>query len=121
MSAFGARHAAMHAALKDKGKYPHQVTIETNVGTVDDGYGHAVESWSEFLTTNASIVSTAVSEDNSRQQVQVDYTYVICFDYVAGITETMRVKFGTRIFEIKDVIDLRQRNIELELHCIEVS
>lgn len=119
MNAFFKRHQAMHRAHKLMGKYPHAITIEYDVGDTDDGYGHTTEDWQTYYETNANILNMSGEEHQDGQQVKVDYTHAICFDYVPGINERMRVLYGDRIFSIVRVLDIQERGLEIELQCVE--
>lgn len=40
--------------------------------------------------------------------------------YYPGITNSMRVVYGARIFNIKSVIDVKEQHKEMHLMCVEV-
>lgn len=54
----------------------------------------------------------------NRQNSEV--TIKITIRYLQGITPDMQILFGTRIFEIISIINVGERNCEMQLMCREV-
>ena len=46
-------------------------------------------------------------------------THRIKMRYVAGLTNKMRLVFGTRTFDILDIDNVEERNVEMILTCKE--
>ncbi len=53
------------------------------------------------------------------QSTQADVTHRITLRYMSGITPKMRVNYNSRIFDILSVINVGERNRELQLMCRE--
>lgn len=100
------------------GSLRHVVTIQQPVETQDD-YGQAVTSWRDVVTCPASIEPLSAREFFAAQQTKADVTHKVRLRYVAGIVPTMRLLFGSRIFQFSSVLNRDERNIELELLCKE--
>jgi SPP1 family predicted phage head-tail adaptor len=100
------------------GKLRHRIAIE-HVAETQAADGSVLENWSEYVFAHASIEPISGREYFAAQTTQADATHRICMRYLAGIEPKMRVKFGSRIFDILSVINIDERNRELQLMCRE--
>ncbi len=92
------------------GELRHRVTIQTLVLTAD-GIGGHTQAWNTFATVWASIDPVSEAEKLFAQRLETDYTHKIRIRKLAGITHTMRVQFGSRIFQIKGIrADLERKD-----------
>ena len=53
------------------------------------------------------------------QSTQADVTHRIVLRFLSVIIPKMRVKFGSRVFDILSIINVNERNRELQLMCRE--
>jgi SPP1 family predicted phage head-tail adaptor len=100
------------------GKLRYPVIIQKLVGTLDAA-GQEVLTWQTHGTRWASIEPLQGRELLSARLIQSEVTTRIRLRYLAGVKAKMRVLFGSRVFDIQDVINPEERNIELQLMCIE--
>lgn len=100
------------------GKLRHRVTIE-QVTEAQDTDGSVIETWSAFAIGQASIEPISGREYFAAQSTQADVTHRVSLRYLPGITPKMRVTFGSRVFDILSVINVDERNRELQLMCRE--
>jgi SPP1 family predicted phage head-tail adaptor len=100
------------------GKLRHRITIELVTETQDID-GSVIESWSAYATSQASIEPISGREYFAAQSTQADVTHRIRIRYLSGITPKMRVNYSSRIFDILSVININERNRELQLMCRE--
>jgi SPP1 family predicted phage head-tail adaptor len=100
------------------GKLRHRITIEESTET-QDADGSVTENWSAFAAAQGSIEPISGREYFSAQTTRADLTHRVNLRYVAGIMPKMRVRFGSRIFDILSVINVDERNRELQLMCRE--
>lgn len=100
------------------GKLRHRITIE-QADETQNLDGSVVESWSCYATVQASIEPISGREYIAAQSTQADVTHRISLRCLGGIIPKMRVNFGGRIFEILSVINVGERNVELQLMCRE--
>jgi SPP1 family predicted phage head-tail adaptor len=100
------------------GKLRHRIVIE-QVAETQDPDGSVIETWSSFANAQASIEPISGREYFAAQTTQTDMTHRINLRYIAGVKPKMRVKFGSRIFDILSVINVGERNRELQLMCRE--
>jgi len=100
------------------GKLRNRVTIE-QVAETQDSDGSVIETWSNYAGAQAAIEPISGREYFAAQTTQADVTHRISLRYVSGVTPKMRVKYGSRVFDILSVININERNRELQLMCRE--
>ena len=100
------------------GKLRHRIAIE-QVAEIQDSDGSVIETWSAFADVQASIEPISGREYFAAQTTQAEVTHRFSLRYVSGVTPKMRVKYGSRIFDILSVINVNERNRELQLMCRE--
>ncbi len=101
------------------GAMRHRLVLEqpTRLG---DGGGGAVESWVATAEVWAAVTPQAGSEHVAAEAVEGRITHVIDLRYRPGLAPAMRLRFGTRLFEILGVVDIGERRRRLRCHCREV-
>ena len=101
------------------GQLRHLVTIEQRSSTPDT-YGEPAQTWTTLHANQpASIEPLSGRELITAQAVQSDVTHRLRMRYVAGVQTKHRILFGSRVFDIRAVRDVNERNIELEMLCTE--
>ncbi len=101
------------------GKLRHRVTIQQQAQTRDE-YGGVVTTWQTFADRWAAIEPLSGRELFAAQQLANTVSIRVRLRYLAGVTPAMRVLYGTRTFSIQAVINVEERNEELQLLCEEV-
>jgi len=105
------------------GKLSKRITIQTPTETADS-YGEPDLSWSSYHECWASIEPVSGRELVASQQTQAMVSHLVRIRYKAGVTPRMRVKYmkdGTaRYFGIGSVVNVDERNEEMQLACSEV-
>lgn len=101
------------------GRLRHSIIIQSNTET-SDAAGGLVDSWSKFKARKADVVPLNGREYLSSQARQEKVTTRIRLRYTSGITAKMRVLWGTRVYDIKSVINRRERSKETILMCDEI-
>jgi SPP1 family predicted phage head-tail adaptor len=98
-----------------------QVTVEgTAEGTIAtrDASGEPVPTWPVFATRYADIEPLAGRELVAAQQRFAETTHQVRIRYLAGLnSKTMRLKQGTRVFDITGVLDKDDRHQEQIVYC----
>ena len=102
------------------GRLRHKVLIESETIT-QDAYGAPTRTWATFATVWASVMPLSGREYFEAGKTMSDVSTRIQIRYGTGITPQMRVKFGTRIYSIVSVINMDERNKEIELFCKEIA
>lgn len=101
------------------GRLNKRVTIQKLVEAAD-GYGDVTET----ATTNVATVWASVEPLTGREFIEAkaysaDVTHRVRMRYLSGITSKHQLRLGTRRLNIEAVINVGERNRELELMCKE--
>jgi SPP1 family predicted phage head-tail adaptor len=104
------------------GEYDHRVTICKNEPTTNDD-GQQVLNETDWIQRWASVRPVSGTERFGPQQVQADVTYRVRMHsdtQTRAITPEMwlKLKDGTQL-NIKRVVDLEGRKMEMEMECNE--
>ena len=102
------------------GQLRHRITIQSPVEH-GDKQGGSDSSFVDVTKTFARITPGAGREFYAQQALRPTLSHQITIRYRAGITPTMRVLFGTRVFDVRAVRDPEERHVWLELTCEEYT
>lgn len=105
--------------MNKPGKQRHKVIIQST-SQAADAYGALVDTWGTFATWWASISPITGREYFSEGKVNSEVTTRMRGRWISGILPAMRAKFGTRIYSIVAVINIDERNSEIEILAKEV-
>ncbi len=100
------------------GEMKHRIAIETKT-RVTDGMGGGTITWANFSTVWSKIEPRSANETFWAKHLEHRVTHKITIRYLAGVTSEMRIVFGARVFQIKGVRNLEERNRWLVLDCEE--
>ena len=105
----------------EAGKLRHTISIQQQ-STAQDSYGEAISTMTDiYANIKASISPLNGREFFSGEKFNSEITHKITMRYKANLLPKMKVKFGNRFFDIENIINLDERNIQLTLMCKEVS
>jgi SPP1 family predicted phage head-tail adaptor len=102
------------------GRLSHRVTVERATdGT--DAYGDQVQTWTALATVWAGIEPLSGREYLAASHVQADVSTRIVMRGIPGVTLTPkdRIRFGTRLFDIKQIVDVDLGGRELQIMTLE--
>lgn len=108
------------------GKYRHIVTFQRLKEAAKNTYGetsvNVEENWEDAFTARVGIFPLSGREalglEGDLRQGEISHRIVL--RYRTGVDSEMRIKFGTRIFEIiSPPVNAQERNNELLLFCKE--
>lgn len=86
-----------------------------------DSYGAPTQEWVTFLSRVRSLVEPLTGKEFfAAQKVDAEITHSVKIRYRTSIKPSMRLMFGTRYFDIKSVIDIKEERKEMHLMCTEV-
>lgn len=105
------------------GTLDQRVDIQSRTDTRDAVYGQPQASWSNFATdipANVMQREVGTPEPVVTAQQQTVLRIFLRMRYVPGVLSTMRVKHGTRYYQIQSVITVG-RNEETRLTCTEYN
>lgn len=103
-----------------------RIRIEQNTDSTLGADGSPDPVWSVYKVLWAAVVPVTGNERYDTQQMAGEVTHQIEADYVAGITDKMRAVWRTvtatgkpRVFDIKSVINVDERNRDLVMLAVE--
>ncbi len=106
--------------LINAGELNIQISIQAEYGPADT-YGQPGGSWADIATVYASMIQEGSREFYAAQKVNAEVTAVFKIWYIRGIHSRMRIKYGSRYFNILSEPDNPgQRNICLLMATKEV-
>lgn len=109
--------------MTDPGQRRHRITFQRFTG-VQDRFGDPLkgedENWTDAASLWASIKPVSGREFYAVEQSQSEVTHKIDCRYRAGLTTDMRIRFGSRRFEIISIIDWEERHESLLIMCKEL-
>jgi SPP1 family predicted phage head-tail adaptor len=91
--------------------------------TKQNEYGEPDPAKEQTVVENvwASISPILGKEYFQAEEIQSKTTTKIELDYFSGITRSMTVLYGSRMFEILSVIDIKEMHRTLQLMCKEID
>jgi SPP1 family predicted phage head-tail adaptor len=96
-----------------------RITIQ-QAAEVADGAGGYVRSWTSVATVWAEmIVERSGGEQVFAEQVQAAARFRFTIRYRSGVTAAMRVLYGTRVFNIRQIINPEEANVLLVIEAEE--
>lgn len=100
-------------------KFRHRVAVQS-VTESSDGQGGLTETWATVATVWASINPKKGWEKSQAMQIQTPITHEVKMRY-RSLTTKQRLLFGSRVFHIKEIINPEERNLFLNLQCVEIA
>lgn len=102
------------------GDLRHRVTLQRRVEALD-GYGQGEPTWNDAGTFWAFVRPLQGREAEAAKQIKPELSHRVTLRYQPGVAFTAgdRLLFGVRVLNVDAVKNLGERNIELELDCIE--
>ena len=87
--------------------------MRERIQTRDAAYGEAVRSWREAATVRCTIEPLKQGERVAASRVEGVRTHRIRMRYRPDVSTVQRIEFGSRTFEIDEVLDMREQGREL--------
>lgn len=100
------------------GRLRQRVTL-VSVADVRAADGTVSQSETDLDTVWAEIAPIRGQEFFAAQTVQSNVSVKITIRYYTGLSTKHRIRFGTRMYDIRDVINWQERNVFIELMCTE--
>lgn len=107
------------------GKRRHYITVQRVSSTQQNTYGEIEEAWNNDFNTFAEIKPMRGKEYYNSRQIQSICTHKIIFAYrefsTGGLItpDDSRIIFNSRVFNIESIININERNIDLEIMAVE--
>jgi len=97
----------------EAGRLRHRVIVE-QVSLTADAMGQGTETWTTYTTLWMDLQPLRGRELIAAQAVNSEITVKAISRYKSGISPTMRLKHGTAIYTILEIVNPGMRNISLE-------
>ena len=101
------------------GPLRHRIELQQKTTTRDATGGNTL-SYSTIVTRWAQITPLRGDERFRASQMEAKTTVKIRIRYYSGLDTTWRVKWGTRYYQIVEIINVGERNYAIELGCKEL-
>lgn len=101
------------------GEMRHRITIQI-LSASKDSFQQEIKGWTNFETVWAKIEPLSGREFFEAQQMNAEITHRITMRYMKGLNPKMRIMYGERIFDIKTILNIEEKNIELQILCKEL-
>lgn len=104
------------------GDLKHKIVIQSKSNVRKSGGGQTT-TWATYATIFASITPKAQSEYSRAMGLEARASHVIVIRHNASVTPTTehRIKFGSRYFDIKSVINVEEANRWYEIGALETA
>lgn len=97
-----------------------RVVIQTS-STSGDGQGGITETWADGATVWASIEPLKGYEKFQAMQLETPCTHKVMMRYRDDVTTKIRLKFGTRVFNVKEATNLFEQKTWMRLLVLEMQ
>lgn len=91
------------------GMLRHHLLIQ-RVVKLSDGQGGWTETWQDVATLPAKVEPVQGGEYWQGMRLQEHITHRATVRYYAGLDATMRAKLGSRVLNVRSVLDLEERH-----------
>ena len=91
------------------------------VAHVSDDQGGFTDVWTDEATVYAALEPVKGYEKYQAMQAGTPVSHNVTMRYRAGVTTKTRLLYGSRVFDIKEVLNLNEDNRVLKLKAIETT
>ena len=100
------------------GRYPHRVIVQRLTKMPDDGGGY-FSSWVNVDQLRAMVAPLSGAELLQAQRLNNQITHRILTKYTKNLSESDRILWNGRTFNIVSLLNVQERNRELILTAVE--
>ena len=101
------------------GRLRHRVALQQPT-TTRNSTGEPIVTWTTVATVWAEVLDLRGREYIASQEAHSEVGTKITIRYRSDLDLTWRAVFGTRLFDIQQIADLKGHNAILELMCREI-
>jgi SPP1 family predicted phage head-tail adaptor len=101
------------------GDLRHRIAIQTNT-PVANSFNEMVDTWTTYATVWAEISPLTGTKYFADKQANSDVSGIVRIRYRSDIVPTMRLLFGTRVFQIVSIIHPKEKRDMVELYYKEL-
>ena len=106
--------------MKWIGKLRHRVTIQEFTSVRKTGGGRT-KTWADLTTVWAHVMPKAKDEIINAMQLEGATDHVVTIRYRDEVNTNQRIKFGSRYFSIKSLVNIEEKGRFLEIEAREVN
>ena len=96
------------------GKLREQIVIQSKAETTDE-WGGTIFAWTTFATVRANARPLRGRELVAAQAAQSETEMMFYVRYLAGLDSSMRIVYNSTNYDITSIININERNRELEI------
>jgi len=104
----------------DFSKLRHRVTFQKPTGTTTNSMGENVPAYTDYATVWAAVEPMTGREYAEAQKIRAETTYKVMVRYLAGVTPDMRIIHHSKTLEIQSILNIEERNVQLQIVASEV-
>lgn len=98
------------------GRLRQRVTIQARTLTKNQ-YHEQIETWTDGACIAADVVPITAPESVAGDRIEVQQRYRVTIRYRDDITPRTRLKWGTKLLDVNQVINRDERGRALDLLC----
>lgn len=106
----------MTAVVLRAGELDRRVTLQQRSGS-KDAFGQQLTTWSDMATVWANIRPTNGREILTAGAIAAEVSHIVTIRYRPGIAPSMRLLYGSQVFNIVAVVEPELAHVSLELYC----
>lgn len=103
----------------DFSKLQHRITFLKSTGRKLNSMGENMPEYTEYMTVWAYVAPRTGREYDEAQKLRAETTYNVLTRYFPNITTDMRILFRGRILSIESVLNVGERNEQLQIVAVE--
>ena len=103
----------------DFSKMRHRITFLRPTRTKLNSMGENVPEYTEYMSVWAYVAPRTGREYDEAQKLRAETTYNVLTRYFPNITTDMRILFRGRILSIESVLNVGERNEQLQIVAVE--
>jgi len=105
----------------DFSKLRHRITLQKPSGVTKNTLGEDVPTYGDFATIWANVEPMTGREYQEAQKIRAETTYRVTIRYLAGLSTDMRIIYGGRELEIVSILNIGERNVQMQIVASEVD
>lgn len=102
------------------GRLNRRITLQKQ-SSVRDTTGQSKITWTDIATVWAAILPLRGREFFEAERLNSEISVRILIRYRPDVSSTWRVKYGARMFDVREIINPEDSRVELQLMCRELN
>ena len=99
----------------------HRITFMKPTAASVNSMGEEILQYAHTLTVWAEVTPLTGREYEESQKIRAETTYRVTTRFFKDITNDMRILYNNREFDVVSVLNINERNRELQIICSEVD